>query len=249
MPCSRITIQEPGENEPGGKIDGEQGPSPDVSDLLPADGVEQVWDEYASKQLLKQFGIPVVEERIVSSATETEEAAVALGFPVVLKGLLPGQVHKTESGLVRLGIATSAGLRDAFAGLRGLMKGSGRIVIQRQMEIDYELIAGFLRDDQFGPCVMFGLGGIFSELEKDVVFALAPLSRDDAKALIRRIRGRKLLEGFRGMEPLDEKAMADILVALGNLGTSCDQIGQIDINPLAVSGGGCPQPLTLQLLL
>jgi acetyltransferase len=105
------------------------------------------------------------------------------------------------------------------------------------MEADYELIAGFLRDDQFGPCVMFGLGGIFSELEKDVVFALAPLSRGDAIALIRRIRGRKILDGFRGMEPLNEEVMADILVAIGNLGVSYGEIGQIDINPLAVSGG------------
>ena len=160
-----------------------------------------------------------------------------MGFPVVLKGLLPGQVHKTESGLVRLRIATPPELEKAFGDLRSRMKGGGRIVVQRHLEADYELIAGFLRDDQFGPCVMFGLGGIFSELEKDVVFALAPLSRDDATALIRRIRGRKLLEGFRGMAPLNEDVMADILVSLGALGTSYDQIEQIDINPFAVSGG------------
>ncbi|TFG92400.1 MAG: CoA-binding protein, partial [Syntrophobacterales bacterium] len=211
--------------------------SGDLFELLQGDNSDRVWDEYASKQLLKRCGIPVVEERIVSSAAEAEDAAAAMGFPVVLKGLLPGQVHKTESGLVRLRIATPAGLRNAFEDLRSRMEGSGRIVIQRQLEVDYELIAGFLRDDQFGPCVMFGLGGIFSELEKDVVFALAPLSRGDAIALIRRIRGRKLLDGFRGMAPLNEEVMADILVALGSLGVSYEEIGQVDINPLAVSGG------------
>jgi len=105
------------------------------------------------------------------------------------------------------------------------------------LKSDYELIAGFLRDDQFGPCVMFGLGGILSELEKDVAFALAPLGRADATALIRSIRGRKLIKGFRGMAPLNEEVMADILVSLGSLGTSCEQIEQIDINPLAISGG------------
>ena len=86
-----------------------------------------------------------------------------------------------------------------------------------------------------GRCIMFGLGGIFAELEKDVAFVLAPLSQAEATALIRRIRSRKLLEGFRGMPPLKESLMADILVRLGNLGASCDQIEQIDINPLTVS--------------
>ncbi len=224
-------------NEIRGGMDDKEPFSCDLSELLSGDTDERVRDEYASKQLLKQCGIPVVEEQIVASAAEAGNAAAAMGFPVVLKGLLPGHVHKTESGLVRLRIITPDDLEKAFADMRSRMEGRGRIVIQRQMEVDYELIAGFLRDDQFGPCVMFGLGGIFSELEKDVVFALAPLSRADATALIRRIRGRKLLEGFRGMAPLNEEVMADILVSLGSLGTSCEQIEQIDINPLAVSGG------------
>ncbi len=88
-----------------------------------------------------------------------------------------------------------------------------------------------------GRCIMFGLGGIFAELEKDVAFVLAPLSQAEATALIRRIRSRKLLEGFRGMPPLKESLMADILVRLGNLGASCDQIEQIDINLLTGSSG------------
>jgi len=209
----------------------------DTSDLLSRGTDGRIWDEYASKQLLKRCGIPVVEERVVSSPAEAEDAATALGSSVVLKGLLPGQVHKTESSLVCLGITTPADLRKAFEEMKGRMEGDGRIVIQRQMEADYELIAGFLRDDQFGPCVMFGLGGILSELEKDVAFALAPLSRADAIGLIRSIRGKRLLEGFRGMKPLQEDLMADILVRLGALGTSSEKIEQIDINPLTVSGG------------
>ncbi|MBW2673768.1 MAG: acetate--CoA ligase family protein [Deltaproteobacteria bacterium] len=224
-------------NEDRGKMVNTKPFSCDISDLLSRGTGERVWDEYASKQLLKRCDIPVVEEMVVSSAAEAEDAAVAMGFPVVMKGLLPGQVHKTESGLVHLGIATPVDLRNAFEEMNTRMEGPGRIVIQRQVLGDYELIAGFLRDDQFGPCVMFGLGGILSELEKDVAFALAPLDRADAIALIRSIRGRKLLEGFRGMAPLNEEVMADILVSLGSLGTSCEQIEQIDINPLAISGG------------
>ena len=117
------------------------------------------------------------------------------------------------------------------------MNGEGRLLIQRQLAVDYELIAGFLRDDHFGPVVMFGLGGIFSELTRDVVFTLAPLSREEALRLIGRIKGKKLLQGYRGMVPLDEEAMADLLVNVGNLGLAAPRIEQIDINPLAVVKG------------
>ena len=105
------------------------------------------------------------------------------------------------------------------------------------MKSEYELIAGFIRDDQFGPCVMFGLGGILAELEPDVVFAMAPLDRESALKLIGRIRSKRLLQGFRGITPLEEETMADILVNLGNVGIAYPQIEQIDINPLAVSKG------------
>ena len=160
-----------------------------------------------------------------------------MGYPIVLKGLAKGQVHKTESGLVILGIASPAALKKSFADLTKRLKGQGRILLQRQIPGEYELIAGMLQDSQFGACVMFGLGGIFSELQKDVVFAPAPLSMLTAKELIGRISGKKLLQGFRGRKPLDMKLMADILVSLGNLACSCPEIEQIDINPLVVYQG------------
>ena len=228
---------QPRTHEPQQKIDPPERPSPDVSDILREGAGTRIWDEYASKRLLERCGIPVVEERIVSTAAEADNAAAAFGFPVVLKGIISGQIHKTESGLVRLGIATPDELRETFDELQRTVAGHGYVLIQRQVKADYELIAGFLRDDQFGPCVMFGLGGIFSEIEKDIVFAIAPLDSSDATALIRRIRGRKLLQGFRGMTPLQEDLMADILVRLGDLGASSERIEQIDINPLVVSRG------------
>lgn len=206
-----------------------------VRKLLKEGNGKRVWDEFDSKRLLKECNIPVVEERIILSAKEAIEMAQEIGYPVVLKGLIPGEVHKTESGLVRLGIASPSELRATFKELKVRTKGEGRILIQRQVPVEYELIAGFLRDSQFGPCIMFGLGGVFSELQRDVVFALAPLVKKDALVLLGRIKGKKLLQGFRGMAPLDEKAMADILVRLGDLGTACPEIEQIDINPLAVS--------------
>ncbi len=209
----------------------------DIQDLLPESPSERVLDEHESKRILAPCAIPVVEESLVASFSEANEKADAMGFPVALKGLVPGRVHKTESGLVRLGIAHEDDLKEAFENLKSSMNGEGRLLIQRHLAADYELIAGFLRDDQFGPVVMFGLGGIFSELTRDVVFALAPLSRGEALQLIGRIKGKKLLQGYRGTAPLDEAAMAEILVNLGNLGLAAPRIEQIDINPLAVVNG------------
>jgi acetyltransferase len=208
-----------------------------AADLLAEGKNTSIWDEFASKRLLEKIHVPVVEEHLVRTAADALTEGRKIGFPLVLKGLLPGQVHKTESGLVRLGVAADAELEAAFAELLLRLKGRGRIVVQRQLPADFELIAGFLRDSQFGPCVMFGLGGIFSEFQRDVVFALAPLSRKDALELIYRIKGRKLLQGFRGKAPINEETMADILVDLGNLGAACPAIAQIDINPLVVFRG------------
>ena len=203
--------------------------------VLPA--AESVWDEYDSKRLLAQWRIPVTEEKLVGDAREAWQAAQEIGLPVVLKGLAPGKAHKTEHGLVRLGISDRAHLEKDFELLQQRLNGGGRILIQKQVAYDYELIAGFLRDPNFGACVMFGLGGILAELEPDVMFATAPLDQGAALALIRSIRCQRLLNGFRGMTPLDMDAMAGILVRLGDLGDSYRQIAQIDINPLVVAAG------------
>jgi len=206
----------------------------DIEALLPE---TPILDEYDSKCLLGNYHIPVVEEGLPRSFSEAEVLARALGFPVVLKGLIPGETHKTELGLVHLGITNQSELEAAFQKTRENMGDQGRILVQKQIKMDYELIAGFLRDKEFGPCVMFGLGGILAELEPDVAFALAPLKQEEALELINQIRGKRLLEGFRGMAPLHKELMADILVHLGNLGTAHPRIEQIDINPLVVNEG------------
>jgi acyl-CoA synthetase (NDP forming) len=208
-----------------------------VPDLEAFGAGERLWDEHESKRFLKRWNIPVVEERIVEGLLDLERAAEELGYPLVLKGLLPGEVHKTESGLIRLGLTGPAEVQKAYEAVSDKMRGQGRILLQRQVRIDYELIAGYLLDEQFGPCVMFGLGGILAELEPDVAFALAPLTREGALGLMNGIRARRLLKGFRGMAPIREDLMADLLVALGNLGSAYSEIEQIDINPVAVSKG------------
>ncbi|MBI5583723.1 MAG: acetate--CoA ligase family protein [Deltaproteobacteria bacterium] len=210
---------------------------PSASKRPPLPLREKVWDEFDSKRFLSLWKIPVVEEALVSDLKEALHQARETGWPVVLKGLMPGQAHKTEQGLVRLGIWDKPQLENAFRHIQGRLKPGGRFLIQKEIRFDYELIAGFIRDDQFGPCLMFGLGGIFSELEPDVVFALAPLDQDEALKVIDRSHGRKLLQGCRGTAPLKKKPMAQILVHLGRLGAAYPEIAQIDINPLVVSDG------------
>lgn len=196
-----------------------------------------IWDEYEAKQLLSKWNIPVVEEKIVQSFSEAKQFALHVGYPVVLKGLLPGEIHKTEKGMVHLGITTKEQLADAYRKMKKSLDSKGRILVQRQVQADYELIVGFLRDLQFGPCVMFGVGGIFSELEKDIIFAPAPLNQALALETLRRIRGKRILQGFRGMPPVEQEHMAQIIVNLGNLGIAYPRIEQIDLNPVIVNRG------------
>ncbi len=195
-------------------------------------------DEHLSKKVLSAGGIPTVPEEIVADAASAEEAAAALGYPVVMKGLLAGGIHKTELGLVRLGISDRQAAHRTFEALMEKMEGRGRVLIQKQHPGRAELIIGLLRDPQFGPCVMFGLGGVMAELFEDSVFAVAPLTHEEALKLIGRIRGRKMLDGFRGAPPVDREELARILVALGEIGLSQPRIREIDINPLIVGEEG-----------
>ena len=135
-----------------------------------------------------------------------------------MKGLSPGQVHKTEENLVRLNVHDADAARSEFLSLKNAMAAEGKILVQKQLTGGLELIAGLLRDPQFGPCVMCGFGGVMAEVLNDTAFAVAPLSMAEALALIERLKTRKLLDGFRGNPPLDKNAFAEVLVRLGDLG-------------------------------
>lgn len=190
------------------------------------------FDEHFSKKILSEYSIPVVDEKIADSVEDALNAASSFGFPVVMKGILPGEIHKTESGLVRLGVSSGEETGMVFAELNTKMAAKGKILVQRQMEGGLELIAGFMRDPQFGPCVMLGLGGIFTEILKDTVFAVAPVSHGEALSMIARLKSQKLLNGFRAYPTVDREALAKILVSLGNLGCENPNIKEIDINPI-----------------
>ncbi len=194
-------------------------------------------DEHVSKQILADFGIPTVPEKIVASISEAKAAASDFGFPIVMKGISPGVVHKTEQGLVRIGIHSNEMVENAFSDIRAAMPNGGSILVQQQIDSGIELIVGFLRDPQFGPCVMLGLGGILAEALKDTAFAVAPISRKDAFHLMDQIRAQNVLNGFRNSIPVNREVLSDILIRMGELGLACPQIQEIDINPLIVCNG------------
>jgi acyl-CoA synthetase (NDP forming) len=196
-----------------------------------------VLDELDAKRLLAKVGVPVVAEQVIESADAAADAAETLGYPVVAKGLVPGAIHKTEGGLVRLGLGSAEAVREAVDALIALAGDRGRVILQAQVQGEIELIAGLIRDPQFGPCVMCGFGGVLAEAIGDVRFALAPLSLDDAFRLIDRLRGQTLLNGFRGAPPVDREALARILVSIGNLGAALPRITEIDVNPLMIAAG------------
>ena len=191
--------------------------------------------EYQSKELLASYGIPVVKERLVGTPEEAIEAARGIGFPVVLTGCSPQISHKTELKLIKLNLKDEKGVIEAFSEIRKNAKVPLDGVLVREMvDGQRELIIGMTRDPQFGPCVMFGLGGIFTEVLKDVSFRVAPLSRTDAMETIKEIKGYPILGAFRGQRPVDMDVLCDALIAVGRIGLDFEQIKEIDVNPLIV---------------
>ena len=196
-----------------------------------------VLDEHAAKKIIGICRVPVTEEKIAATQSDALDIAGQLGFPVVMKALVPGELHKSEKGRVRLNLADTHGVDSAFRELTAAMPQNGRILVQRQVAGDLEMIVGLTRDPQFGTCVMVGFGGVMAEVLDDGMFGVAPLSLEDAVGMIGRLKHQRLLDGFRGTDAVDRSALAGILVRLAALGSAFPQIEEIDINPLVISGG------------
>jgi len=194
--------------------------------------------EYESKQLLAQYNIPVTQEALVGSRQSLLETIEEIGYPIVLKGCSPDIAHKTEKGLIYVDIRNEDEALTAFKEIVAGMNGTENpVLVQEMVKGKRELVAGLTRDPQFGPCVMFGLGGIFTEILKDISFRVAPLEKYDALEMMQEIRGRKILDAFRGMETVDLDMLADILITIGKIGMENERIKEIDINPLIISNG------------
>ena len=205
-----------------------------------ADAAARTLSEHASKRLLGEYGVPVARESLADSPQAAAAAARELGFPVVLKLCGDAIAHKTERSLVRLGLADAAAVESAARELLSLRRpedGDTSLLVAEQVRGHRELIAGLVRDPQLGPCVMLGLGGILAEALGDVVFASAPLSRGEARALPERLAAKHLLGAFRGEPAVDREALATILEGLARLALERPDVASVDLNPLIVRAG------------
>lgn len=208
-----------------------------VLDLARIEG-RSVLTEIESKELLKQAEIPVVETRLAKSKTEAIRISKELGFPVVLKIASPDIVHKSDSGGVRLGVANATQVGKAYSEIMSSIKEKypdaaiQGLAIQRMAPPGLEVIVGMSKDVQFGPVLMFGLGGILVEVLKDVSFRIVPITRRDAAEMIREIKGYPLLEGYRGQEPADISALEELMVKVSQFVEQNPEIKELDLNPI-----------------
>jgi len=208
----------------------------DIVDKARKEGRETL-SEYESKIVLASYGIPVTREIIIQKDNDVISAAHEIGYPVVMKGCSPEITHKTEKDLIRTDIRDDKEALDTFNDIMAGMNGShGAILIQEMIKGKRELVIGLIRDPQFGPCVMFGLGGIFTEILKDVSFRLAPLEKSDALEMMDEIKAHKILDAVRGMEPVNRELLSEMLINVGKIGVENDAIKEIDINPVIISG-------------
>jgi len=198
--------------------------------------------EAESKALVARHGVPVPDEALVATPGDAVAAAEEIGYPVVVKLCGAAIAHKTERGLVKLGLSDAAAVEAAAEEvLAEIQPGDGDgdvgLLVGSMVSGARELIAGFVRDDEFGPCVMLGIGGIFAEALGDVAFRLVPLDAGDAADLIDDLANQALLGPVRGEPPVDRQALIRILLALAEVGDGDDRIRSIDLNPLIVAGG------------
>ena len=203
--------------------------------------------EYESKQVLAAYDIPITKEILVKDKDRLDKAVQRIGFPLVMKGCSADIAHKTEKGLIHVDIRSVREAKKAYGEIMAGMKGfDGAVLVQEMIKGRRELVVGLTRDPQFGPCVMFGLGGIFTEILHDVSFRRAPLEIRDAQEMMRDIKGHKILDAVRGMEAADEKRLTDMLINVGRIGLDIPEVSEIDLNPVIISGS---KPVVVDALI
>ena len=198
---------------------------------------QRTLSEYESKLILADYGVPVVSEIIGRSWDETRKFASEIGYPVVLKVCSPEVTHKTEQKLIEINLRDEKDLESAYRRLDEKAQGvKGEVLIQKMITGSRELVLGLIRDPQFGPCVMFGLGGIFTEVLHDVSFRVAPITMQDAMDMMEEIKAKSILHAIRGMDAVDKNVLGESLVALGNIGLEHESVKEIDVNPMIIYG-------------
>ncbi len=197
-----------------------------------------VFVEYEVKSLLKNMGLPVPKGIFITKGVDLSAfiQPLAIPYPLVAKVSSTAITSKSDIKGIRLGIKNEDELDKAVSELVQIDNAEG-VLVEEMAPQGLEVIIGGVIDRQFGPIVMFGLGGVFVELFKDVAFGLAPLDRDNALWLIKQIKGYKLLEGYRGSPPVDINALADIIIAVSEI-MATDMVKEIDLNPVALYAEG-----------
>jgi len=200
--------------------------------------------EIESKQVLAEAGIPVALAVLARDANEASKAAQKAGFPVVLKIVSPDLTHKSDVGGVRLGLESAADTKAAFEDIVAAVKEAQPdariegVAVQKMAPTGTEVIVGMSKDPQFGPVMMFGLGGIFVEVLKDVAFRIVPLEPKDASQMIREIKGFPVLEGVRGQPPADLAALEKLILKLSEFVEAHPEIEELDLNPVFAYSDG-----------
>ena len=194
--------------------------------------------EIEAKKLLKNAGIGVVDTRLATSKTEAVALAKEMGLPVVMKIASADVVHKSDAGGVKLGLKTAAQVGKAYDDIMKSIKAAfpkakiEGVSVQPMAHTGVEVIIGMSKDAQFGPVLMFGLGGVLVEILKDVSFRIVPLVKRDAKEMIREIKGFPLLEGYRGSEPVDIENLENMLLKVSEFVDKTPEIKELDLNPI-----------------
>jgi acetate---CoA ligase (ADP-forming) subunit beta len=209
----------------------------EVIDKARNDG-RTVLTEIESKQVLHEVGIPVALAILANDAKEAAQAAEKTGFPVVLKIVSPDVTHKSDVGGVRLGLESSADVDKAFDEIVAAVKKAQPdariegVAVQKMAAPGTEVIVGMSKDPQFGPVMMFGLGGILVEVLKDVAFRIVPLEPKDAREMVREIKGFPVLEGVRGRKPADTDALEKLILRVSEFVEAHPEIEELDLNPV-----------------
>jgi acetyltransferase len=206
----------------------------------------QTLSEHESKRLVSAWGVTVTREDIAASSQDAVAAARTLGYPVALKLDSPEFPHKTEAGVIRLGLNDDGSVREAYDELMSIANRSlgdstaiNGVLVQEMVSDAVEVIVGVSYDSQLGPVLMFGLGGVMVEVYQDTAFRLCPISRSEAVEMIQEVKGSKLLQGFRGRPPADVGALAETLVQVSHLAVQLEgELAELDVNPLMVLPSG-----------
>lgn len=194
--------------------------------------------EIESKELIGKEGIPVVQAKLARNKEEVVGISNELGYPVALKIISPDIIHKSDAGGVRLDLRDSAEVEEAFKEMIDSAKNQHPgadiqgISVQKMVSPGVEVIIGMTKDPQFGPVMMFGLGGVLVEILEDVSFRIIPLTKRDASEMIREIKGYPLLEGYRGQAPSDISCLEDLLVTVSKFIEKHPEVKELDLNPV-----------------